>query len=261
MFHSLGTITPYRLGDVYNNKSKIGSYPTGLPPNFTYDEAPPLLFKVEEKLIDMVCINGYITHYITVHPKKNDYYPFQRFSPFPFSFHGNENYDACIVSAGTNTPIKSDPWSIEYCDEDYDYSDVLKFHPDKSNRVIVKRRNSIDCYKIISGKDNNRVSRQFSFQLLDESRDKAVIDVLKFDYEAELDIFAILARRRSDSTAFVKLYDNVTGESLRTIELKGVKIYDYFEPTYVSKLHIYSFAIAVIVRNPMFEECVHVYMM
>lgn len=233
------------MGDVYKNKSKIGSYPTGLPLNFTYDEAPPLLFKVEQNLIDIICFDGYISHYITVNPKEH---------------YENEISDVCIVAAGTNKPINK-PWSIEYCDEDYFYSDVVKFHPDKSNRVIVQRRNSVECYKIISEKDKSRVSRQFSFQLLDESRNDAGIDVLKFDYEAELDIFAILAKRRSDSTAFVKLYDNVTGECLRTIELIGVQIYDYFEPTYVSKLYICTFAITVIVRNPMLQECVHVYMM
>ncbi|XP_054718531.1 DDB1- and CUL4-associated factor 17-like isoform X2 [Uloborus diversus] len=42
-----GFITPYHIGEKYENMGRIGEYPVGIPLNFQYYDAPPLLFNVQ----------------------------------------------------------------------------------------------------------------------------------------------------------------------------------------------------------------------
>ena len=217
--------------------------------NFTYDKAPPILFVIEGfPDVYEFCFGGYPCQYITLHRTQYD-----------------GIYDVRIKAVETRTPIKLDkPWLIKY----WLYKNDITFHPDHSNRIILQTNESVDVYKIIPQKGNSRVSREFSFQMLDEFsvrslRNRKIIRpcilVHNFHYEPELNVLGILAERQNDFTAFVELFDNMTGENLRTIQINetNINLYSY-------SLYIHPCAIVILERGGWMYgklHAVHVYMM
>lgn len=250
----LGTLTPYKLGDVHR-LGKIGFYPKGILTNFTYDEASPILFRVN-CFMDILTLNSYPTHYISVDPSL-----------------GFE-VEARIIEVKTNSPV-GDPLSMT-CVFDHNgkcisKTDEIMFHPDNTGRVILKTDESVDYYKIISGNNNSRICRQYTFEISPSNSEivvqKSCLHVLSFAYNSELNIIGILIQRRkypqimSDyKSGVVNIYDNSSGEFLRTVKLKK-KISDvcYY------KLSINSYSIIVfesgVKRRQRFMHTVHVYMM
>lgn len=250
---SLGTLTPYKLGDLYGNEGEIGTYPTGLPVNFTYSEAPPVLFKVT-CMGQIVRFGGYPYQYITIHPTRRSEFK--------------------ITAVETDIPIDIDdvlePGTLN------DPVETIVFHPDQSNRIIFKKDCSIDVYKIIAGEGNgnSRISKLFSMGLLWKPSDSAISSfgrpikprklisnvppccVLCSDYEDELEIFAVLAKFLDDDVAFVLLYDSVTGKELRSVKLKG----DFCDSK-MYQIYIDLYAIIIIERDLSSDYTVHVYLM
>lgn len=250
-FTYLGTLTPCKLGDVCQ-RGNIGSYPTGIPVNFSYDEASPILFRVEF-FMDILSLNSNPTHYISLHPV------------------GDIEAEARIVEVKTNSPI-DDPLPMNCVlvsgERGIGKMDEILFHPDKTGRVILKTEESVACYKIISGNVSSRISRQHIFELSPSNSgivvEKSSLVVLSFAYNSELNIFGILIqlnkypRRPSyNNTGVVNIYDNSNGEFLRTVKLKNAKISDVRHYT----LSINSYSIIVRESGGGERHTVHVYMM
>lgn len=210
-----GSLTPYKLGDRYEYGT-VGSYPTGLPLNFTYKSAPPLLFKVMS-FGQTINFGGYPYHYINFNPYRCSTY----------SVINLEANDLQSIVGHLSPSIFNDP--------------VVRvtFHPDHSNRLIFKHDTAIDLYKLSFENGESRISKQFSMgsSVVPPVQPKKSLfgRVIKFrnynpdfvnecfvycsDYSSDLNLFAILCKHPTDEKAFVKMYDNVTGELIRTLEL------------------------------------------
>lgn len=209
-FFHLGTLLPYKLGDSYH-RSKIGSFPSGLPINFTYKDTSPILFKVEV-CMDILTLNSNPTHYISMH------------------FVGTEA-KAKIIQVKTNSVIDdlSMAFTFDIDREEIDMIDEMMFHPDKTGRLILKTNESFDFYKIISGNGKSSISRE-TFELSpSKSRNAAVkssLQVLSFGYNSEINIIGVLIKLKYPErynftyTGVVNIYCNASGQLLRSVQLK-----------------------------------------
>lgn len=194
------------------HSSKIGSFPSGIPINFTYNDASPMLFKVEV-CMDILSLNSQPTHYVSM------------------NFVGAEA-EAQIIDVKTNSVI-GDPLSMARAfDIDravIDMIDELIFHPDNTGRLILKKNESVDFYKISSINGKSSISKQ-TFELSpSKSRiaaEKSSLQVLTFAYNSELSLFCVLIkfkypeRYNFNVTGVVNIYDNTSGEFLRSVQLK-----------------------------------------
>lgn len=248
-----GDLVPYRIGDKYGDSGRIGYYPTGLPLNFTYTSAPPLLFKVQ-CFGQIIRFGGYPYHYITAAAKNSHLFT--------------------VTNIETNIPAIDGSLESNAFNDDVD---ALLFHPDHSNRLIFKDASAVHCFKLLNVNGMTKLSKTFSMGFSETITPRN--DVSSFgrrlksrtvsncsfgctifctDYASDLDLFAIMGISSGDSNCvgFVKLYDSLTGEEVRTIKLKDkVSDYNFYQ------LYIDMGSIILIERKDRLIFTVHVYNM
>lgn len=208
--------------------------------------------------MDILSLNSNPTHYISVHPLRDS------------------GAEARIVEVKTNSPI-NDPLLMPCLFFDLEIRamykvDEIEFHLDSSPRVIQKTNESIDCYKILSRNGSSRISKQYTFELSPSNSripvEKSSFQVLTYAYNSELNLFGVLIQCNKypqtismKNTGVVNLYDNSSGEFLRTVKLRRVKISDASH--YTLSINSYSLIIiesGVDIRQRDINN-VHVFMM
>lgn len=222
----LGNLKPYKLGDLYEDK-KIGSYPVGLPMNFTYSDAPPLLFNVN-CYGQIIRFGGYPYHYITASVTN-----YNKFS---------------VTRIESNVPAEGS--TLVYRTY-HDNVDELLFHPDHSNRLILRTNQSAECYRLLNENGVSKLSKLFNMGFFEKKpevpttssygrkikrREIGHFDstVFSTDYASDLDLFGILGVYESSPfEGFVRLYDSVTGEEVHTLKLKDPVCDIHFYQLYI----------------------------
>lgn len=243
-FICLGTLTPYKLGDVYQN-GNIGTYPTGVPINFTYLNASPILLKIKGYLKEILIFNANPTLYIA-----------------KLGLIGEARIFEVEKNSVTNAPL----FKTRACNfEEINTSKIhdIKFHPDKTGNVIFQKKESVDFYKIVSRKDKCRISKQHTFEIIPSNSriviEKSPVRVLSFAYNSELDIFGVLIHFNypNNYNLVVNIYDNRSAEYLRSVELKEVKMNDGINYS----LYVTSYSLIVCLTELTWLHYVHVYVM
>lgn len=216
-FINLGDLTPYKLGDIYEDVGKVGYYPVGLPLNFTYTEIPPVLFNVQ-CFGQLIRFGGYPYHCITADIKNSNVFTVARLGG------SHPNNILTLESTNFNDDI-----------------DSLMFHPDHSNRLLFKDSNVIHCLRMEYLQGHTEIKKLFSMGFSEPIRHEMTVSsfgrriksqvtndpsfefsIYCTDYASDLDLIAIMGAQAGDANApaFVKLYDSYSGELVRKIELK-----------------------------------------
>ncbi|XP_046390811.1 DDB1- and CUL4-associated factor 17-like isoform X2 [Ischnura elegans] len=177
----------YKLGETFtenNVTSVVGKHPLGLPLNVMIVDAPPVLFDVKSAGHSLQ-VGGHPWHYI-ICPTVGRYQV--------FSLSKKIAVEGVIEESNEVEP------------------DVVVFHPDESLKIVHATSSKIVIYKIIQGlyprlevffsldafeqrsrKDTQRPKRSsFGRKLSQSNYLNDVMSLMLFDYEDELDIFAIL---------------------------------------------------------------------
>lgn len=206
---------PFKLGDNFRNEGIVGQFPFGLPLNFTYKSAPPILFNVK-CFGHVIHFGGYPFHTIVMDPN------YQR------TFH----IGTIQEHPGVTLDGSVDPGIF------HDQVERVTFHPDLSNRLVFTSDTSVDIYKLSFSRQHSEISKLYSmgssvqisntptmssFGRQIKPKYPALVTtscyVLATDFTQEFNIFSILGKHINDDSGFIKMYDSETGIQIRTIEL------------------------------------------
>ncbi|GBM94827.1 DDB1- and CUL4-associated factor 17 [Araneus ventricosus] len=244
--------TLYKLGDSYM-KGNVGMYPVGLPLNCIPQTVPPLLFDVQSSQ-QIFHFGGYPFHCVYANTLKHARFVLKQVKE-------NVNHKNCFIDSNTTE----------------DESDMIFFHPDNSNRIVLREEGIVRCFQLVYSPNESKVQEIFSMgfstattqststtsfssfgRQIKKTANSHVFNekcVLAVDYDDELDLIGILGFRPSDplSQGFIKLYDSMYGQ-----EVKCIKLNQNLCETNYYELNIDLDALIVIEKNE--RNCFKVYL-
>ncbi|KAF8787461.1 DDB1- and CUL4-associated factor 17 like protein [Argiope bruennichi] len=186
--------TPYKIGDHYM-KGIVGSYPFGLPLNCIPQAVPPLLFDVQSSQ-QIFHFGGYPYHCVYSSPHKHARYVLKQVEE-------NVNHKNYFIDSN-NTD---------------DETDMILFHPDNSNRIVLREDGIVRCFQLVYFPNESKVQEIFSMGFSSsvmQSKTTTVSSygrritkpvnayvlneksVLALDYDDELDLIGILGFYSTD---------------------------------------------------------------
>ncbi|XP_071446158.1 DDB1- and CUL4-associated factor 17-like isoform X1 [Hetaerina americana] len=180
-------VRSYKLGETLNENNLaccVGKYPLGLPVNVLITGTPPVLLEMKSAGHSLQ-IGGHPWHYITC-PTAGKFQV--------FSLKNKQAVEGVLEESNEVEP------------------DVIVFHPDESLKIVHASSSKILIYKITRGpypkletffslnafeqqirEENSRPKRSsYGRKLSQNNYINDVMSLMLFDYEDELDIFAIL---------------------------------------------------------------------
>lgn len=249
-----GELTPLRLDQKFGLVGRVGQYPVGLPINFSYEQAPPLLYRVKcHKQI--VRFGGHPYHTITTSAR------YSRISVIAdLRVNQEPGLGVQLHTASVNEDM-----------------DSLLFHPHYSNRLLWKTDHAVDCFRLSAEGGATDLRKLYSMGFFERRVEKRttssfgrklsyrgelgpaglVESVISMDYAEDLDLFAVLGVFPSRPTrGWVHLYDSETGELVRAVRMRE-EVCD----THFYQLYVDSASIVVIEKRNAASYAVYVYNM
>lgn len=207
-------------------KGNVGKCPVGLPLNCIPQTAPPILFDVQSSQ-QIFHFGGYPYHCIYSSTLKHARFVLKQVK---------ENVSHINSFIDSSAPGDDD-------------SEMIFFHPDNSNRIILKENGIVRCFQLDYSLNESKLQEIFSMSFssvitqskstefssfgrrITKAKDTYLTNekcVLAVDYDDELDVIGILGFRSNDplSLGFIKLYDSMLGQEVKCIEL-GSNLCEY----------------------------------
>lgn len=206
----------YETNDMCSH-GPIGTFPTGLPVNYSVKSLPP-------PLLDVQCVGQSVQFGAT---------------PFHYIYQPTRHHDEIYIADLRDERVIAKLPSESILPD----STQCFFHWDDTGRIVHQKDNAIDVYKLVNDEqllttDGKKLELQFTLKCEPSTkkspkltaRQKAIAksrldvedqsEIFKLDYENETEFLIILGVGDSnDCIGCIRIFDNWTGELIRHIDL------------------------------------------